>query len=120
MRRELQAVRMAICEATVARAGDRTRVFVVGEADLAYRDELTVVLTRVIAESPTAVEVDLSELRFIDSTCIATLVAALRAAQTAGVGFFVSNPAGIVRRVLEVTGVLPILTKDASPFTGTA
>src|SRR5258706_69978 len=38
--RKPQAVPMAICEATVARAGDRTHVSIVGEADLAYRDDL--------------------------------------------------------------------------------
>jgi anti-anti-sigma factor len=115
---EQQAVRMAICEATVARAGDRTRVSVIGEADLSYRDEFVAVLTGVIAEAPVGIEVDLAELGFIDSTCIAALMASMRAAREAGIGFFVSNPGGIVLRVLEVTGVLPILSKDASMFDG--
>jgi anti-anti-sigma factor len=105
---------MAICDVTVVRTDDRALVTLLGEADIANRDEPESSLSEVVATRPGVIEVDLGGLEFIDSTCIAVLMAAFRSAHASGQLFYVTNADGIVARVLEVTGVLPILTKDAT------
>src|ERR1041385_9045291 len=59
---------MAICEVTVVRTDDRALVTLLGEADIAYRDELGSSLSEVVAARPGVIEVDLGGLEFIDST----------------------------------------------------
>jgi anti-sigma B factor antagonist len=86
-------------------------VAVRGELDLSTSPQLDETLRREI-DAGNRVVVDLSEIAFIDSTGLNTLITALRAASSHGAALMVSPslPAQ-VQRVLEVTGlnaVLPI------------
>jgi anti-anti-sigma factor len=84
---------------------------VVGEVDLAtahlLRDRLLGVLRE---QAPAVVEVDLAGVTFLDCTGISALVAVRNAAIQAGRQMRVSHPQPIVRRVLEVTGLLDLFT----------
>lgn len=80
-----------------------------GELDMDATAALRDLLDGAVARSA-AVEVDLTEVRFIDSTVITTLVAAHNAAARRACRLTVTNPQGHVRRVLELTGVLRTLT----------
>jgi anti-anti-sigma factor len=84
---------------------------VVGEVDLAtahlLRDRLLGVLHE---QAPAVVEVDLAGVTFLDCTGISVLVAVRNAAIRAGGQLRVANPQPIVRRVLELTGLLGVLT----------
>jgi anti-sigma B factor antagonist len=79
-----------------------------GELDMSATSALNELLQQTIAQS-TTVEADLTQVRFIDSTVITTLIAAHHTAVKHGCHFTVTNPHGQVRRVLEVTGVMHAL-----------
>jgi anti-anti-sigma factor len=87
------------------------RVSVVGEVDLAtvpaLRDRL---LTVVHEQAPAALVVDLAGVTFLDCAGIGTLVAAHNAAIRAGGQVRVSDPHPTVRRLLDLTGLLDVLT----------
>ncbi|WP_341720517.1 STAS domain-containing protein [Micromonospora sp. FIMYZ51] len=68
-------------------------------------------LTATIAANP-IVDVDLAAVTFIDSTVISVLVSAHHAATLAGGALTLLHPTGQVKRVLTVTGILPLLGPD--------
>lgn len=96
----------------VIRSGTLTVVKLGGEIDLAVSDEVLDALTTAALVDPATdrVVVDLAELTLIDSIGIHALVAAQRVARQRGVGMSFTNPRGMVERVMEITGVLKILT----------
>jgi anti-sigma B factor antagonist len=79
---------------------------VCGELDVATVDRFGVALDLSLARPGIRwVTLDLRELSFLDSTGIARLVAARATASAVGARLTVVNATGMVRRVLEVTGV---------------
>ena len=95
---------------STARSADGSvRVRVRGELDLSTSPQLDEALRREI-DAGNRVVVDLSEVAFIDSTGLNTLVAALRACDEKG-GVLMVSPAlpSQVRRVLEITGLNKLL-----------
>lgn len=99
----------------VAQARDGVvRVQVQGELDMSTSPELDQILRRE-TDAGKRVVVDLSEIAFIDSTGLNTLIKALRACDSNGGALMVSAslPAQ-VQRVLEITGlnkVLPVASE---------
>jgi anti-anti-sigma factor len=87
------------------------RVAVVGEVDLAtapgLRDRLLSVLHE---QNPAVLDVDLAGVTFLDCTGLSALVAVCNAAVQTGRQMRVTHPQPIVRRILEVTGLLGVLT----------
>jgi anti-anti-sigma factor len=87
------------------------RAVVAGEIDLAthavLRDRL---LNALRTQSPSVVDVDLAGVTFLDCTGISALLAVHTTALRSGCQLRVSHPQPIVGRVLEVTGVLSVLT----------
>ena len=72
-------------------------------------------LTRALlagARTARSLVVDLADVMFLDSTGIAPLIVARRRAAAAGQTLTVVNARDRVRRVLDLTGVLPILTSS--------
>lgn len=98
------------------------RLEVVGEVDMLVAAELTAVQLREIEDPVVAgVVVDLHQVRFLDSTGVAALVAGMRAAGKRGIPFTITNAHRMVRSVLELTGVLDALTGcDGAPSRSTA
>ena len=86
-------------------------VAVIGEVDLATATTLRDVLLRVLRE-PTRVllDVDLGGVAFLDCAGVGALVAGRNAAVGAGRQLRISRPRPIVRRVLDLTGLLGVLT----------
>jgi anti-anti-sigma factor len=83
------------------------RVAVAGEVDISTATRLREALARALAEHrPERLDVDLAELRFLDSAGVSALLAAQATARDAGCEFAVRNPQPPVRRVLSVTAVL--------------
>ena|SRR5689334_12388100 len=99
---------MASFEARTSAQPGRSVVALVGECDLAVRDQLTSALLRAVETAP-VVEVDLEALHFIDSTGVHALVTAHHAAQRGGTSFYVTNARGPVAHVLDITGVGALL-----------
>lgn len=77
-----------------------------GQLDLANADRVREMLIDV---GGSTVVVDLAGLRFLDSSGIAALLGARNEITAAGHGFELRGAQGIVRRVLEVTGLVFLL-----------
>jgi anti-anti-sigma factor len=87
------------------------RVAVVGEIDLAtapvLRDRLLTVLRE---QTPAVLVVDLAGVTFLDCAGLGVLVDASNAAVHAGRRMRVSHPQPTVRRILDMAGLLGVLT----------
>ncbi len=97
-------------------AGGLVRLEVAGEIDMATSDALLDALREAVGtEHAKEVAVDLAGVTFIDSSGIRALVVAQEEATARGVPIYVTNPHAHVRRVLELTGLLAVLTEAAPP-----
>jgi len=86
-------------------------VALAGELDLTAVPELDATLAAAVAASEHPhVCLDLSELGFIDSSGLAAVIRAHVAVGEAGGALMIVAPAGIVRRTLEVSGLLHMLS----------
>lgn len=96
-----------LSEVLVLEAGHRRVVVELrGEHDLATREELRDLLERLV-EQYDLIVIDLTEAEFIDSTVMGTLMLADRLAQERGSRLRIQLRAeGIVRRALEITGLV--------------
>jgi anti-anti-sigma factor len=87
------------------------RVAVTGEIDLSTADLLRAALLGVLAaQRPRRIEVDLAEVTFLDCGGVTVLVVVGNAAARTGCQLRITNPQPIVRRVLDLTGLLDTLT----------
>jgi anti-sigma B factor antagonist len=96
---------------TAARA-EGMCVYVTGEVDLSVSAHLYEVLCGALGQALGPLEVNLYGLQFLDCAGIAALLRARDDAGRWGSTLFVSEPCGIVRRALALTGVLTVLTAD--------
>jgi anti-sigma B factor antagonist len=91
----------------------RISVAVRGELDLAHAADLKATLVRELAGG-TSVLLDLSAVEFIDSTGLAAIVTALNHSKGAELRLD-SNLQPQARRLMELTGVLALLSSDRGP-----
>jgi anti-sigma B factor antagonist len=89
-------------EITVTEDGATRVVALAGEVDLRCAGRLGVALNAAVRGGTGPVVVDLSELRFIDSSGLALLVNVARRLDHAGRGFAVVAPPGSPRRAIEL------------------
>jgi anti-sigma B factor antagonist len=89
----------------VSRSGqDLARVRLIGEMDMSEEQRFADVVTNgVIADKPATVELDLSELRFMDSSGLRALLQARNTAEDLGVRLVLDDPQPTIRKVLEIT-----------------
>lgn len=86
-------------------------VAVAGEVDLATAHLLRYRLLGVLHEhGPAVLDVDLAGVTLLDCAGISALVAVRNAAVQAGRQMWITRPQPIVRRVLDVTGLLGVFT----------
>ncbi len=106
---------MASFAARAEPAADGTlRVLVAGELDMATADPLLRVLVDAMrVDHACQVVVDLSEVSFLDATGIGVLLSAHSAALERGCRLRVLGAGGMVRKVLEITGVQEVLRTKA-------
>jgi anti-sigma B factor antagonist len=90
---------------TEARSGDRVEVAVVGEVDLATKDSLVGVATRVIKEGPALLVLNLAGVPFIDSTGLSSLIKIRSVCDEAGCALELSNIQDRVAKLLSLTGL---------------
>jgi anti-sigma B factor antagonist len=100
---------------TVERLPERVTVVFAGEADTTAADRFQRVLFDLVASPGPSIVVDIRALVFIDSTSVGILMAARRAAHHHGRALRIANPRGQVLRVLQVAGVLGVLSTASSP-----
>jgi len=90
-------------------------VGVAGEVDFAAGAAVEAAIVSAFADQDVGtVVVDLSALTFLDSSGISVLLKARRVADERGVPFRVVGADGIVRKVLDLTGVWPLLSGESS------
>ena len=96
--------------------GGVLRVDLTGDFDMSVAAELTDALVGA-ARTPGVdrVVVDLRETEFLDSHGVAGLLAGFEAASAAGRRFGVTNAQGMVRQVLEITGLAEVLADQRQP-----
>ena len=88
------------------RVGSVLTVVVTGEVDLSSSPAVeSAISDAVAADGVTSIEVDLSEVRFLDSSGIRLLLKGRRSADARGRTYRVTGANGIARQVLELTGV---------------
>jgi anti-sigma B factor antagonist len=80
-------------------------VTVHGEIDLSTHDQLAAALHRAVAPPARQIVVDLSDVGFLDSSGIRTLVIGWRQAEGQGMSFALRKPRPVVLKVLRLTGV---------------
>jgi anti-anti-sigma factor len=96
---------------TVHREGRKVSVAAIGELDFTAAGPFGAALCQLAESAPTdRIVVDLGGLRFIDSTGIAALNRAYRSTHRYDCVLVATNPTGLVRRVLELTGALAHLS----------
>jgi anti-sigma B factor antagonist len=94
---------------TMERRNSQIRIGVAGEVDIATAPQLRRAFADALMARPSMVQVDLSQVAFIDARGVALLAQARVAARRAGAGFVVHNPRPLVRRVLDIVGLTPVL-----------
>jgi anti-sigma B factor antagonist len=92
-------------------AGRRHKLVLKGELDIASVREFHRQFVDACDEGAQEIAIDLSGLGFMDSSGLYALLTARRICQQQGVGFVLTPPQGMVRRLFEVTGML-----DELPF----
>ena len=91
-----------------------------GEIDMASSSTLAAALRAAIcADDTKQVAVDLGQVTFLDSSGMRELVLAHALAAERAVSFYIINAHERPRRVLELTGLLAILTEQAPPDAAT-
>ena len=91
------------------------RVRLGGILDYGVHDQFVDTLQCLLARTPPAVEIDVTGLRLLDASGIGVLIRMQRCAGQHGCDLYLSNPRGLVARVLAITDTTPVLTRDASP-----
>lgn len=104
------------CE--VRAAGNAFHVELWGELDLAGSPELRQALVEASGRRGSDVTVDAVSLTFLDSTGISVLVSACKRIRAEGGTFRMINVSGVVRRVLEISGLLAYFGVDTGPPAG--
>jgi anti-anti-sigma factor len=100
----------AIWDHTVSQDGDTCTVALSGELDMGGFDGLCRVLVDAASRPGTVVvRADVAAVDFIDSSGVRAFLAAYNQANASGRRFTVTRPPRNVRRVLQITGLLPIL-----------
>jgi anti-anti-sigma factor len=99
---------------TIERRGSRIRIGVAGEVDIATAPQLRRAFADALMARPSMVQVDISQVAFVDARGVAVLAQARVAALRAGAGFVVHNPRPLVRRVLDIVGLTPVLESGSS------
>ncbi|MEY2452925.1 MAG: anti-sigma factor antagonist [Acidimicrobiaceae bacterium] len=85
-----------------------------GELDLSTVTMFVEALDALLDGEPVQIEVDMSELTFIDSSGVGAYVTAYRRAQAKGSRLKVGARSGLVQRVLELSGVEEALAQETA------
>lgn len=93
-------------------AGDSAQLSVSGELDLSNVNRLRAVLMGLVQADLASVDVDLSEVMFLDSTALGVLIQGKRRFEESGGTLGVGGMSERVRRTLNVAGVDDFLVAD--------
>ena len=106
------AVDQPIFESTVSEDGPATVVRLRGELDMSTAEDLSGRLDALLADGRHRIVLDLTDLDFVDSTGLSTIVRARTSAVQAGGSLAISSASHRVRRVFDLTGLGGLLASD--------
>jgi anti-sigma B factor antagonist len=87
-----------------------------GEIDYTNAQPVTRTVVAAVADTrPATVQVDLSEVTFLDSSGIGVLISAMKAARTADAEYLVVGASPIVLDQLEITGLVELFPVRPAP-----
>jgi anti-anti-sigma factor len=95
---------------------DGATIVIAGELDMAGVPQVTAAVEQVLRRPVKRVEVDASQLTFIDSAGVQSLLVACHTAQAANVGFHMRAMSPQVERVIDMAAVRNLLV--AGPASG--
>lgn len=88
------------------------RLVVAGDVDVLTAGYLREYLAEALDLRPASLTVDFGGVTFLDSAGLSALVYAYQRAADEGIALVVTDPQPQVRRLLEVTGLLPMFTEE--------
>jgi len=94
---------------SVTRSEDETVIAVAGQLDLSTAEALSDAVSAELRDAPGRIVLDFGGLTFCDSLGLGTLVVLQRSAQAQRRYLTVRNPSAFFSRMLDVTGMGPIL-----------
>jgi anti-sigma B factor antagonist len=97
---------MSILSLSIFHSEGSVRIALEGELDFSSALTLDDELRRAEAEPVPLLVLDLSELRFMDSTGLAIISSAYRRTRRAGMRLVIASPTRAVRRIFQLTGML--------------
>jgi anti-sigma B factor antagonist len=97
----------------VERSGDQVVARLGGDLDIVTSDDVKRELAAVFDSGATGLSLDLSQVRFVDSSGLGTLVALHRYAEAAGARFAVRKVPSQVQRLFEITRLHDLLTVES-------
>ena len=95
----------------VTYAGEITRLVASGEIDASSAHTFEAAATQALAEQPDCVEIDLTEVGFIDSSGLRSIIGLSNRARERQVDVAVTGMSAAARRVLEITGLIDTLRR---------
>jgi anti-sigma B factor antagonist len=98
----------------VARGDGGPEIAVSGDLDVSTADHLWDVLGGLVDGGDTVV-LDLTELEFMDSSGLSTIIRAVKASRKGGGDVIVRSPTRAVYRLLQISAVDQILTIESPP-----
>lgn len=101
----------------VTQVDGATVIHVHGEIDMTTCERLRDALEPHLGPKQSIV-LDLSGVRFMDSSCLTVLVQARGALTADGGSLILRNPSALARRILSATGIELLLEEDAEPAPG--
>ncbi len=90
--------------------GDSQLIRAVGEIDLYTSPRLRAAIMKAVQNGKKEIAVDLSEVRYMDSSGVATLIEGLRAARARKISFVLIRPSKAVMKVLELSRLDAVFT----------
>ena len=100
---------------SIVQVDGHSNVRVTGEIDLATATELRQRLNSVVAAGTGDIDLDLSDVTFLDSSGLVVLLAARQALHDKHHRLTVRNPSKRVLRVFELSGVLDVMMDGRQP-----
>jgi anti-sigma B factor antagonist len=94
--------------------GERAQVAVAGELDATTAPVLEDELAGLAAEGVVSVVVDLAALQFIDSSGLRAILKGRELLEGRGGGIAISGASGIVERVIDMTGLNGLLSREGA------
>jgi anti-sigma B factor antagonist len=92
--------------------GSTTRLVANGEIDASSANTFEAAANQALAEAPTAIEIDLADVGFIDSSGLRAIISLSNRAKEQRVEISVTGLSAAARRVLEITGLIDTLRRS--------